>query len=406
MRLQSTNNDARLKWLVGAFYQDNKTTDSRNVENVHYDLSFFGTPLADGLYSFKGADELVEEQKSLFGQIDYTIWGGLIGTVGLRYAKFDTDWTNYAGGPINGTNWPGPGGQPTHGTASASVTIPKFMFSYKTDGTLTYISATKGFRNGGVNAPINNPACGPDLAALGLTEVPNSYGPDSLWSYELGTKLQFLDRRLIIDAAVYQYDWSDMINNQSLSQCTLSYTANIGTARGRGFEFSAQYRPIPSLTMGMNLGYHNLESTQEIRGTPTGANPLGALRIKDGSLISEGGRFNANAQYTFAIADKDGYLRADYTYNDRPGFENDRELAGAVMQDERIFPPAGYGLMNARLGVNVGGWDLSLFSNNLFNKQVLYKSRATVGFAGNPTSVKMGTVFSPRTYGLTAVYRY
>ncbi|MGC4030005.1 MAG: TonB-dependent receptor [Steroidobacteraceae bacterium] len=407
VRLQSTNDNARLKWLVGAFYQDNKTTDSRSVVDTYYNLSFFGTPLADGLYSFKGADVLIEKQKSLFGQADFNIVGGLSATVGLRYAKFDTDWTSYSAGPINGTIWPGPGGKPTTGKASADVTIPKFMFSYKADGSLTYISATKGFRNGGVNAPINNPACGPDLAALGLTAVPGSYGPDSLWSYELGTKLQFLDRRLIIDAAVYQYNWSDMIANQSLSQCTLSYTANIGTARGRGFEFSAQYRPIAPLTVGLNMGYHKLVSTQDVRATPTTANPLGALRIKDGSLISEGARLNANAQYNFVVGARDGYVRADYTYNDRPGFENDPDLASSYINDPRkIFLTPGYGLMNVRLGVNTGGWDISLFSNNLFNKQVLFTSRSTVGFIGIPTSVKQGTVNMPRTYGLTAVYRY
>ncbi len=423
VRLQSTDKDARLKWQVGAFYSDSKTTDYRFVSNPYlpillsttpcfgapmscYDLFFGGRPLADGKYSFKGATDLLEKQKAIFGQADFKIAGGLIATVGLRYAKFTTDWDNFEGGPVTGTDWPGPGGAPEHGVASASVVIPKYMLSYKTDNTLTYVSATKGFRNGGVNAPINNPACGPDLAALGLTAVPGSYKPDKMWSYELGTKLQMLEHRLVIDAAVYQYNWSDMISNQLLSKCTLSYTANIGTARGRGFEFSAQYRPIPPLTLGMNLGYNKLESTQTIRATPTDTNPLGAIRIEDGDLINSGGRLNANVQYTFDLGDKQGYFRTDYTYNKRPGFENNPNTTSFIDDPRKIFLTPGYGLASVRLGMNVGNWDVSVFSNNLFNNQVMFLQRATISFAGTPTSVKMGSTIYPRTFGLTAVYRY
>lgn len=361
IRLQSTDNDARLKWQVGAFYSDAKTSDQRFVSNPYlpillstnpcfgapmscYDLFFGGLPLADGKYSFKGATDLEEKQKAIFGQADFKIAGGLIATIGLRYAKFDTDWTNYEGGPVTGQTWPGPNGQPELGNASASVVIPKYMLSYKTDNTLTYISATKGFRNGGVNAPLNAPACAPDLAALGLTKPPGSYKPDKLWSYELGTKLQMLDHRLAIDAAIYQYNWSDMISNQLLSKCTLSFTANIGTARGRGFEFAAQYRPIPSLTLGLNLGYNKLESTQTIRATPSDTNPLGAIRIEDGDLINSGGRLNANVQYTFDIGEKQGYFRTDYTYNKRPGFVNNPNTTSYIDDPRKIFQTPGYGL--------------------------------------------------------------
>lgn len=415
LRLQSTDADARLKWVLGAFYSDNKTTDSRNVENPwlpdllgpFYDIFFESRPLADGIYSFKNSTELREKQKAAFGQADLRIAGGLIGTIGLRYSDFDTSWTNYEGGPVTGVDWPGPDGAPTHGTATASKLIPKIMLSYKADNALTYLSATKGFRNGGVNAPINNPACAGDLAELGLTSVPTSYNPDSLWSYELGTKLQLLDRRLAIDAAIYQYDWSDMISNQFLSNCTLSYTANIGTARGRGFEFAMQYRPVNQLTLGVSTGYHRVEATQTVRATPTAADPEGAIRVRDGNLLGDGGRVNANVQYSFPVgAENDGYFRADYTYSFRPGFENDALTTSYIDDDRRIFLTPGYAMLNARVGVNVQGWDVSLFSNNILNKQPLFLNRATVTPFGQPTSVKTGTTLLPRTIGITAVYRY
>jgi len=425
VRLQSTDSDARFKWLVGAFYSDTKTSDYRYVSNPFlpqllstnpcfgvpiscYDLFFQGRPLADGKYSFKGATDLVEKQKAAFGQVDFKIVGGLVATLGLRYSKFDTDWTNYEGGPVTGANWPGPGGQPEHGTASASVVIPKYMLSYKTDNTLSYLSATKGFRNGGVNAPINNPACADDLASLGLTAVPGSFEPDKLWSYELGTKLQMLNRRLIVDAAVYQYDWSNMISNQLLSSCTLSYTTNIGSARGRGFELGVQYLPIRELSLGMNLGYTKMIATQTVRATPTEQDPLGEMQVEDGQFLSDSGRLNANAQYQFNIAERKAYFRVDYNYNRRPGFENNPNTPASYQPDPRkIFLTPGYGSANVRLGMEAGGWNVSLFSNNVFNKQpYLNMSRATVSFFGTPTSVKTATTLVPRTYGVTALYRY
>ena len=403
IRLQSTDPDARLKWVVGAFYSDNETTDMRNVENTHYPLpQIFGWPLADGLYSFKNTTSLTEKQKAVFGQADFNVVGGLIATVGLRYSEFDTDFLNHTGGPIAGANWPGPNGQPNKGSASASVVIPKYMVSYKTDDTLTYVSATKGFRNGGANAAINNPACRNDLAELGLTSVPLSYDPDELWSYELGTKLQMLDRRLVVNAAVYQYDWDDMITNQSLQRCTLSYTTNIGTARGRGFEFSVQYLPIDDLTLGLSVGRYRLEATEARHAT----GPNSAFRVKDGQLLGDGGNLNANAQYTFNLAGLEAYARTDYTYTRRPSLLNEPGTVTYEDDPRMIFETPGYGLANVRFGVNVANWDVSIFANNVTNKQVFFKDRATVGFTSTPTSVVTATTLTPRTYGVTAVYRY
>ena len=71
---------------------------------------------------------------------------------------------------------------------------PRVNLSYKIspDG-LVYVSAAKGFRSGGFNS-----------AATG---GPLTYDPEKLWTYEFGTKHQFLDHRLTFEGAGYYNDW-------------------------------------------------------------------------------------------------------------------------------------------------------------------------------------------------------
>jgi len=423
LRLQSTNANSRLHWVAGAFFSHDVTTDSRNVYDPYlptllaegpYGCGSFcyaaifgdpqfpgGVPLADGIYSFENTTNLTEKQKAVFGQADLQIVGGLTATVGLRYAKFNTNWVNWEGGPINGTLWPGPGGVPESGTAVASVVTPKYMLSYKTDHTLTYASATKGFRNGGVNAALDNPACGTALGQLGLKSAPPTFNPDSVWSYELGEKFTTLNDRLVIDAAVYQYDWSNMIYDQALSTCTLSFTTNLGKSQGRGFELQVQYRPIDPLVLSLNAGYNYLKATQ----TLSAGN--GQIEVDNGDPVPGTGSvvITGSAQYNLVLAERPSYFRVDYLYNGPPAFSNN-PLDSSYVNPLFAFRVPGYSQANVRLGMIFGSWDISLFSNNLLNSQPLFKSREGATFYDIPTSIVTATTITPRTSGVTAIYNF
>jgi outer membrane receptor for monomeric catechols len=50
--------------------------------------------------------------------------------------------------------------------------------------------------------------CLQDLQALGRTSAPLSYGPDPVWSYEIGEKSKVLDERLTLNGDVYYPKWS------------------------------------------------------------------------------------------------------------------------------------------------------------------------------------------------------
>jgi outer membrane receptor protein involved in Fe transport len=159
VRLQSTDADARLKWVVGAFYSRNKLIDGRTVRNPNvgqliHDLAGFCEPQdclqiifgvgqgPDGVI-FGGGTTVEDTQKAVFGQADLRLFAGLTATAGLRYTKIDLDFVNLLDGPVNGPPIP----RTEHGAAKNSAVTPKFGLSYKIEGgTLYYAGAAKGFR--------------------------------------------------------------------------------------------------------------------------------------------------------------------------------------------------------------------------------------------------------------------
>jgi iron complex outermembrane recepter protein len=70
---------------------------------------------------------------------------------------------------------------------------PKVNLAYTpTDDLTVYGTVAKGFRPGGVNqpVPVSGPlSCLPGLLERGLDQVPDSYGPDTVWNYELAQRL-------------------------------------------------------------------------------------------------------------------------------------------------------------------------------------------------------------------------
>ncbi len=433
IRVQSTDADARVKYVAGLFYskqQDNGNnhvydpwlgtlmsqgplapfcgpTPSSCVTNF-----FHGTPLLDGVYSFWGNTRLDSTQKAAFGQVDVRLIDNFIATVGLRYSKLNDDFSNLEGGPVTSV----PGRQLQSGTSSANATTPKYMLSYKTDDFLVFGSATKGFRDGGVNPPLNNAACQADLQAIGLTSAPLTYKPDDVWSYELGTKFKTAGGRLQIDASVFQIDWDNQIRNVNLTGCTLSFTSNLGKAQSRGADVAVNWRALDSLLLSLNAGYQYVKSTQTLQvvvapvpGTPPP--PPSYYTLNGQTLPGSQPTATLSGTYNFNMFQNASYFHVDYTFTGRDSGLQDppfgEGIVGALSSANQYFYNPGYGETNVRLGMNLDKWDVSLFANNLFNAQpYLNETRGTQTFESIPSAELTATTIRPRTFGVTAVYRY
>src|SRR3546814_4800538 len=70
----------------------------------------------------------------------------------------------------------------------------------------------------------------PPCGATCTVDVGASFGSDSLWNYEVGTKLQLFDKALALTASAFLIDWKDIQLNVNRGR---SEERRVGKERGR-----------------------------------------------------------------------------------------------------------------------------------------------------------------------------
>lgn len=126
-----------------------------------------------------------------------------------------------------------------------------------------YAAFNQGWKAGGIDSfKVVTPAPFPlffglDAAAAGGR--PNVYNPEESDSYEAGVKARFLDRKLALNLAVYEFRYRDL--QVSVPQGGSSVIANVGRARGRGVEGELRLVPAAWLDLFANGAYNDTEVT-------------------------------------------------------------------------------------------------------------------------------------------------
>jgi outer membrane receptor protein involved in Fe transport len=268
------------------------------------------------------------------------------------------------------------------------------------EDTLLYVSAAKGYRIGGINGPQLS-FCDSTLAQIGLTSTPASYRSDSLWSYEGGIKSKLLGGHLSIAASVFDIEWKNMQQLVSIAACKGSFIVNIGTARSNGFDLSADIRVTPNLKLGASVGYADARLTQGFNGTPDASGSPSYFARKGDKVGGPPLTATLSGDYEQQIFEDDkAYLHLDYEYVSR-GPVIDYSIFGADPLSRRSDD---YGQLNARVGVQMRGADVSMFVNNMLDSSpILSHERGSLGPTDN---LFTATTIRPRTIGVTATYRY
>ena len=121
------------------------------------------------------------------------------------------------------------------------------------DNTTLYGTVSKGFRPGGPELADSCSSC--------VSAAPTQFGPDSVWNYELGEKLRFLNSRISVNGAIYYEDWTN-VQQQVSSSCGFKFTANAGKATVYGAELEVAVVLVPGFVLSQNVGYtHAVNST-------------------------------------------------------------------------------------------------------------------------------------------------
>src|SRR5581483_540825 len=160
--------------------------DTPFFSNLHYDFRQFAG-FGEGTYQFS-------DQWSL--------------TVGGRYYDFKEDRTlTFAGFfAVPQANVPG--------HVKSDGFSPRAILTFKpTDNISFNAQASKGFRLGGINDPLNAPICSPADRVLFGSVFSTTWKDEKARDYELGMKSRFADGRVIFNASAYYSDIKDLQAN-------------------------------------------------------------------------------------------------------------------------------------------------------------------------------------------------
>lgn len=405
----TSNNDASslFSWVGGIYFQNNVSSDAQSfaepfdevanyLSEYYYgmpgnSLNYFGEAPVDGKYSYLQHITVLETDIAGFGSVTYQPWPGLKITAGLRVAHSKYSYNDEQDGPYGPT-------APTFysGSKGELPVTPRFAVSYQiSPEQMVYATAAKGYRIGGANESVAGVvSCEGDLARLGLKDVPHTFNSDSVWSYELGDKGSFLDSRLRIDASVYWIDWSAIQQQVLLPDCGYYYTDNLGNAVSRGFDVQADWVVGGGLTLSGTTGLTDVRYTTNV--------------VEEGNLLARAGDSLSTPEWTITAAaeedfslprDASGYARIDYQFSG-PYYRTGSYGTFSYNPNTRDAPATNF--VSIRAGARKGGWDVSLFIDNVLNSHVsLYRYQDTVNSPG-----LRDITFTPLTVGLTAIKKF
>ena len=297
VRLRSNDESSPLRWIAGFYY-----FWADNFENFAYiDTGLndnFTSPPFPGFgdeFNFFSHGFTKTESYAPFGQIDYDLAKTSLDvpvtlTLGARYSydrKYGFNFLDFEL-PALGLAFPSSGpfsktfGQWT-GKAGLSWQVD--------DDVMAFASASRGYISGG--------------NIIGLAHV---YGPESMWSYDVGVKSRFWDGRVQLNIAAYHEEIEHLqVFVQSSTQSGINNVNGITQANGIELELDAI--PIDNLrfnaTVDVNRStYGNYITTDTRFGGPgPGCSPVGPPFLCNfrGNTLNQTPPYTVDlgAEYTF-----------------------------------------------------------------------------------------------------------
>ncbi len=229
-------------------------------QNVAYD-EFRAVPVAT-LAPFAGGGSQDHTVYGAFAQVDYAISDSVTLIGGLRYSKEEKDGQVAFVIPRAERCSVIAGGCPLaiDDSDSWENLTPKVGLEFTpNDGLLTYATYTKGFRSGGYNFRITDPARLADQ--LEITGKP-AFDEEKVDAFEVGFKSDFFDRIVQLNGAAFLTNIEDMQREVNLSDPgagVSQFILNTADATIKGFEMDARVRIMDSLLMTMNVGVIDAE---------------------------------------------------------------------------------------------------------------------------------------------------
>jgi len=421
----------RLKWVVGGFYSNNKrhygqdlavpgfedgaTAEGFSMCNLSPACTTAGLKAPKDHLFWSDLDYDLK-QVAGFGEATVTT-GQLDLTGGLRYYNFDENRDQIFDGILtNDSTGLKLVTQP--GKTKANGVAPRFIASYRASDALTLnAQAAEGFRLGGINDPLNYPACTTQDSITFSGH--NSWTDEKAWNYELGAKARVLGGKGSLNVSAFYMDIKDLQLTITAGSCSSRLILNAPKSRSQGVEaeftaspdnhwdiaLSASYadgKLQSTLTTGAGDTLPGIVSGNRLPGVPkvqgSAALTYGWPLVSSGRAFVSGSYQYVGSRYTLIDDESPGYGTLDMTSFGA------NTIGGPLTQQFFTFNPLlpAYSLFNMRVGLTKNSWEVSVFGNNLTDERGLLAldrergRRARVGYLTN----------QPRTIGVTLRFNY
>lgn len=438
LRLANTGDD-RLHWVIGANYERSKTKEDQ-LQIYANNLSAVNSSIFQN--GIKTRNSI--ENYAFFGNVEYEIVPQLTAKGGVRYTKSSIKNTacgtdagdgnianifNFLGDLFNNNLNPDgsridpsifPYIQPGDCFTINYDLIPGETFRYNlkednvswrvgldyraTDDLLLYGNVSKGYKAG--SFPTSSPA-----SWVGLEPVTQ----ESVLAYEVGLKSELLDRRLMINAAGFIYDYKDKQVQGTIFDNVwgaLPQLRNIPKSKVKGAEIDVTAAPVRGLTLTASATYLDSEIT---RIDPNEFTVIGPLDMKGQKIpLTPKWSYALGGEYKFDIGSVSPFIGVNWRWVGK----SDATLGGSIIAlppldpiypqnrflpgtENAPFMVGSYGVLSGRVGVSGPDdkWSLTAWCENCTNKY--YWLNVTIA----QDNISRG-VGRPASYGITASFNF
>ncbi|KAF0184440.1 MAG: TonB-dependent receptor [Alphaproteobacteria bacterium] len=420
----SSPSDQRLRFVVGAFYQQQTHAISQDyrVPNLAANMSVNGLP--GTLWLTK--QDRVDEDKALFGEATLDITEQLSVTAGIRAFEYENSLIGFfgfgrdlAGPPYNaaGSSRTGvagcytttgqilrdnPGGTllpaavaggpctnlatfNANGTLSPKVasgdgTTYRFNVTYDlTPDVMFYATASSGFRPGGINRRATTGA----------------YDSDELKNVEFGWKTMLFDRALRWNGAIYEQKW-EQFQFSFLGLNSFTEIHNGPDATIRGLESDISWSPTANFTLNASGAYTDAKTDNNLCSVadPTFTCAASSILAPSGTRlpITPKTKLSMSGRYEWAVGDYQPYAQLVVSHR------------GSASTDIRTAEAAALGrlpsatTMDLAVGSVWKDWMAEVFVSNLTDERAQQTRYSQCSVCSTVRSYAV--VETPRTIGI------
>ena len=407
----------KFDYVAGYFYEDIHSTDAIDG------LAQQGEAVLGGPAIYVEAQPEVLVQNAVYGHLSWRLSPQFEFEAGFRHYNYSLGASAFQYGAFSA-------GAALCNTcrynSSASIgdsgTIPSFTLTYNIDPNhMVYAKIDKGVRLGGVSgdvgpiptAPANStnpllgvqvanecavqakilrtPTCNPNV----FIPAPVTFNSDSVWSYEIGEKSSFLDRRMILNLDAYFERWNDPQLATELAGFGL--TVNGADARIWGIELQLDTLLPWGFDFALNGSYTNSEFLEDSALTGfTKGMQVPDTPAASGSVVL---RWTHDLGSGLSLI---GSLQGDYT-----GTRTDLPFGVTAtldnVQQVLVHMPA-YAVGKLRFGIKSDKWTASMFVDNFTNSHSLVDPQPNGGL--QTSAFERFVILRPLTAGVDLTYRF